>query len=129
MEKIDRQCPHPLDFSDFQNDWYLEQLFKEDENVSDISYEEWEKIELAEQEKRRRKNEIPALLWLAEILKIDDRKLSMVLNQVRDGPYPYRTLTVRKSGGGKRELSIPSESLKRIQRRINKKILCDFPIA
>lgn len=88
-----------------------------------------EKIELVEQEKRRRKNEIPALLWLAEILKIDDRELSMVLNQVRDGPYPYRTLIVRKNGGGKRELSIPSKYLKRIQRRINKKILCDFPIA
>lgn len=82
-----------------------------------------------EAEKRRRKNEGPAILWLAKTIKADPQKIEKALKQVRNGYFPYKTVFVRKKSGGKRELNIPSKLLKKIQRKINKRILCDFPIA
>ncbi len=82
-----------------------------------------------EAEKRRRKNEKPAILWLAKTIKADDKEIKKVLKQVRDGPCPYRTILIKKRSGGKRELNVPSESLKKIQKKINKRILKDFAIA
>lgn len=82
-----------------------------------------------EAEKRRRKNEKPAILWLAKTIKADEKEIKKVLKQVRNGPCPYKTILIKKRSGGKRELNIPSESLKKIQRKISKRILGDFPVA
>lgn len=88
-----------------------------------------EEIDLKEQEKRRRKNEGPTILWLAKTLKVDDREIRKVLKRVRGRTCPYKILLVKKSSGGKRELAIPYPLLKKIQRKINKRILCNFPVA
>jgi len=82
-----------------------------------------------EAEKRRRKNEGPTILWLAKTLKMDDKDIKKVLRRVRGKTCPYKTILVKKRNGGKRELAIPYPLLKKIQRRINKRILCDFPPA
>lgn len=88
-----------------------------------------ERFDLEEQEKRRRENEVRALFWLARTIKADNEEIKNVLEQVRNGPCPYKTMVVKKRSGGRRELNIPSERLKKIQRKINKWILCDFPVA
>ncbi len=82
-----------------------------------------------EAEKRRRQNEGPTILWLAKTLKMNDEEIRQVLERVRDGPCPYKTLLVKKRSGGKRELAVPYPLLKKIQRKIQKRILKDFPIA
>jgi len=82
-----------------------------------------------EAEKRRRKNEESTILWLAKTLKMDDEEIKKVLKRVRDNSRPYKTILVKKRSGGKRELTIPYPLLKKIQRKINKRILCDFPVA
>lgn len=82
-----------------------------------------------EVERRRIKNEKPAIFWLAKTIKANDGEIEEALKLVRDGPHPYRIIHVRKRNGGKRELAIPSPTLKKIQRKINKRILCDFPVA
>lgn len=82
-----------------------------------------------EAEKRRRKNEGPTILWLSKTLKMNDEEIKKVLKRVRDGRCPYKTILVKKRGGGKRELAIPYPLLKKIQRKIQKRILCDFPVA
>lgn len=90
------------------------------------SLEEEHEIEEKKREERRRQKEIPALLWLAETIKVDYRMLGNVLNQVRDEPDPYQIIMIRKRGRGKREICIPAEPLKRIQKKINRHILKDF---
>lgn len=82
-----------------------------------------------EAEKRRRKNEGPAILWLTKTLKMDDEEIRKVLKRVRGRTCPYKTMLVKKRSGGKRELAIPYPLLKKIQRKILRRILCDFPTA
>ena len=127
-EDVKDKSPHPLDFPDFQNDWYLEQLFREEENVTDLTQAETQALHEKAQEERRRQKEIPALFWLHKIIKIDDRELTQALSQARneDEQKPYQVITVRKRGGGRREICMPSVLLKKVQRRINKHILNDF---
>lgn len=82
-----------------------------------------------ETERKRRLKEGPAILWLAKTLKMDDKEIRSVLERIRNGWFPYKTVLVKKRSGGKRKLTIPYPLLKKIQRKIQKRILCDFLVA
>lgn len=70
-----------------------------------------------------RLKEIPSLLWLAKEIKIHPNDLTKVLESIRSGRSFYKVVYVPKPNGSKREICIPDELLKKIQRRINKHIL------
>ena len=114
-------------FTDGMDDEYIEAEeggFMEEEGEFTDVLETFEEYCERMREPRRRKKEIPALFWLAKEAKIDHRELGIILCQVRDKPDEcYLTITLKKRSGGKREISIPINPLKRIQRRINKHIL------
>jgi len=70
--------------------------------------------------------EIPACLWLAKEIKVHPGDLIQVLKLVRSDRPPYKVIYLPKENGGKRQVCIPDEPLKRIQKKINKYILSLF---
>ncbi len=106
---------HPLDLGDF-DDFSLgfENLIPE---------EELKKLQEKRREERKRKKEIPALLWLSKEMAIKSPAMLVeALTEIRSGT-PYKTYFKKKRSGGKRIIHAPSEQLKKIQRKINRNIL------
>ncbi|MDD2696621.1 MAG: reverse transcriptase family protein [Candidatus Pacebacteria bacterium] len=85
--------------------------------------------EKKQQEKRELsyQKEIPSLIHLAKELKLTRKEEMLVeaLRLARNG-NGYRTITVPKKNGEGREINIPADILKRVQRRINKHLLSYF---
>ena len=67
--------------------------------------------------------EIPACLWLAKEIKVYPEDLIQALKLVRNNRPSYKVIYLPKENGEERQVCIPDEALKRIQRRINKYIL------
>jgi len=72
-----------------------------------------------------RLKEIPTCLWLAKEIKVYPESLIRALKLVRSNRnyLSYKVIYLPKENGKKRQVYIPDETLKRIQRRINKYIL------
>jgi len=90
----------------------------------------WEKVrEQRQGEKKERsyQKEIPSLFHLAKELKLTRKEELLVgaLSLARNC-NGYRTIMIEKKSGGEREINIPADILKRVQRRINKHLLSDF---
>ena len=63
---------------------------------------------------------------LARDLKIDARTLYAVSNSL---PSHYHTVKIPKKNGGERQLAVPDEILKRIQRSIYRNLLAYMPVS
>ena len=63
---------------------------------------------------------------LARDLKIDARTLYAVSNSL---PSHYHTVRIPKKNGGERQLAVPDEILKRIQRSIYRNLLAYMPVS
>jgi len=65
--------------------------------------------------------EMPALVWLAKVLRCDSRRLYKTLEMVRRGKA--YTEVIKKTKNKDRKILIPQYALKRIQHKINAEIL------
>jgi len=73
-----------------------------------------------------RPKEIPTCLWLAKEIKVYPEDLIKVLKLARSTRPSYKVVYLPEENGKKRQVCIPDEPLKKIQRRINKYILSLF---
>lgn len=69
-----------------------------------------------------------AIYWLAKEIKVNADDLGRVLQAQRSGRPLYEIFYRIKQDGSKRKISAPQESLKKIQRNINRYILESSPV-
>lgn len=105
-----------FEFLDNFTYWEMDELWDEHKQRMRKIYEE-------NREVRRQKKEVPAIWWLAKELNIHPADLKEMLDLVRKNTHAYETKYIPKPNGEKRELQIPIEGLKTIQKRINKYIV------
>ena len=93
----------------------------------DLFLENVRKQRQEEQKELSYQKEIPALFYLVRELKLTKKEemLTQALNLVRKG-RGYRTVMVIKKDGKEREINIPVDVLKKVQRKINRHILTGF---
>jgi len=63
------------------------------------------------------------LYWLAKEIKIDFDVLLEVLRSIRLGKETYKKIYLQKANNSKRQIFIPEDNLKMVQKKINKHIL------
>jgi len=74
-----------------------------------------------------KEKEKPALFWLAEEIKVNPLDLMVILSLLRSGNSNlYKIRYKLKKDGTKREICIPEEFLKTIQRKINRYVVNHF---
>lgn len=74
--------------------------------------------------------ELRALFWLALTMKMQMKfeELILLLGKIRNGGQLYKEVSLPKRDGGEREINVPRKDLKKIQRKINKRLLAELPI-
>jgi len=73
-------------------------------------------------------DEIAGLRWLAQEAGISDFLFGHVLSSVRLCKSLYTVISIPKNNGGFRNLNVPDLYLMKVQRAINKNVLCEFPV-
>jgi hypothetical protein len=102
---------------------------EQDPEADFMNFNFFEPLSKEEKEEREKQRESFSLVWLKKTIKVDENRLTNILTRIREGSHLYHVINHRKRDGGIRKICIPEESLKKIQKQINKHILTDFPPA